>query len=352
MLLDTVHLWAKWTKYTWSPGTGDWWRTPPRNNKKYKKFYNDSTTGWSVIIDEHNGLRIEGSVPRAVKGNNFESISEEEFPELKKYIVSLCKGRCVKVDLADLIVCRVDLARNKELDFAVSGLIKEVGKIKEYGTMAQSKSKEFHGLTYVRWENKQRETVLYDKIEEMIDKLQKGKISEDTIPDGEWVRSEVRLLQSTSCRSEGIRTIDDLKDNDKQWALWKEENRRIVRRARELGHYANRVAEPSKEFFRMVRKYTTEGKQTHELVKLIAGVTGVTKFLGEFGGRTGFYEWLDVQKIKGIRPDTWRKRKDRLRETMDEIIKYRTWYMTKAKPSLIWETYHGWVDAGEMPPPD
>ena len=147
MLIDTVHLWGKRKKYEWESGTGDWWKSPPRYHKEYKKFYNDRRTGWSVFIDEHDSLRIEGSVPRAVKGNNFASISEKEFPRLKKYILSLCKERCIKVDLSDLIVRRVDLARNKELDFSVSGFIKEVGKVKEYGTMTQSKSKEFHGLT-------------------------------------------------------------------------------------------------------------------------------------------------------------------------------------------------------------
>ncbi len=129
MWIDTVHLWGKWRKYDWKPGTGDWWKSPPRYHKEYKKFYNDRRTGWSVFIDEHDSLRIEGSVLRAVKGNNFDSITEDEFPLLEDYIRSLCKGRCVKVNLSNLTVRRVDLARNKELDFLVSGFIKEATKV-------------------------------------------------------------------------------------------------------------------------------------------------------------------------------------------------------------------------------
>ena len=102
MLIDTVHLWGKWSTYKWKQGTGEWWKSPPRNHKVYKKFYNDRSTGWSVIIDEHNSLKIEGSVPRAVKGNNFDSITEDEFPKLEEYIRLLCKGRCVKVTKVDL----------------------------------------------------------------------------------------------------------------------------------------------------------------------------------------------------------------------------------------------------------
>ena len=82
-----------------------------------------------MFIDEHDSLRIEGSVLRAVKGNNFDSITEDEFPLLEDYIRSLCKGRCVKVNLSNLTVRRVDLARNKELDFLVSGFIKEATKV-------------------------------------------------------------------------------------------------------------------------------------------------------------------------------------------------------------------------------
>ncbi len=237
------------------------------------------------------------------------------------------------------------------MDFSASGFIKEVGKVKEYGTMKQSKNKEFYGRTYVRWANKeQRQVVLYDKIGEIIAKGNKYKIQIDldAIPD-EWLRSEVRLMQSTSCQSEGIRKFEDLKDNEKHWALWQKENRRIIWRAKELGYYTDGTTEPSKEFFRLIKKYATEGKQTHKLVKLIAGITGSSKFLDEFGGRQGFYEWLDAQKPKKMSKATWRKRKDRLRETIDEITKYRTWYMTKAKPSLIWEIYETWVNTVEMP---
>ena len=164
MLLDTVHLWVARNRYRWKKGTGDWWRMPAKPNKAYKAFYNDKSTGWSIIIDEYDSLKIEGSVPRSVKGNNFDNITEEEFPQLEEYIRNLCKGRAVEVDIYDLQVSRVDLARNKELDFHVSGFIKEAGKVTEYGTMKQSKSKDFFGFTYVRWENKQREIVLYDKI--------------------------------------------------------------------------------------------------------------------------------------------------------------------------------------------
>ena len=65
-------------------------------------------------------------------------------------------------------------------------------------------------------------------------------------------------------------------------ARFQEKNRKVIDRARELGHYTARVAEPSKEFFRLVRKYVTgRGKQTHILVKLIAGVTGISRFLDE-----------------------------------------------------------------------
>ena len=88
MLLDTVHLWANWRKYRWEKGTGVWWKNPPPYRKQYKKFYNDRRTGWSVIIDEHSSLKIEGSVPRAVKRNNFDSITEDEFPQLENYIRS------------------------------------------------------------------------------------------------------------------------------------------------------------------------------------------------------------------------------------------------------------------------
>ena len=127
MLLDTINLWAKWSSYRWKPGTGNWWRWKPK--KEYKAFYNDKKTGWSVIIDEYNSLKIEGSVPRAVKGNNFDSITEDEFPLLENYIRTLCKGRCVKVNLSTLTVSRVDFARNKEVDIYVSGFIKETGKV-------------------------------------------------------------------------------------------------------------------------------------------------------------------------------------------------------------------------------
>jgi len=39
---------------------GDW------KIKKYQKFFNDRRTGWSVIIDEYNTLKIEGSVIHAL----------------------------------------------------------------------------------------------------------------------------------------------------------------------------------------------------------------------------------------------------------------------------------------------
>ena len=310
-----------------------------------------------MIIDEHDSLKIEGSVPRAVRGNNFDSITEDEFPQLENYIRTLCKGRGVKVNLFALTVSRVDLARNKELDFFVSGFIKETGKVTDYGTMKQKKDPEFYGLTYVRWENKQRETVLYDKIARMIEQVKQRKIESAVIPERadevEWLRSEVRLMQSTSCRREGIRKFKDLKDNDKHWELWKKENRRIIDRAKQRGIYTRRVAEPSKEFRRLVKKYVTEkGKQKSNLAMLIAGVTGISRFLDDFGGRRGFYEWLDTLNVRKMSKDTWRKRKDRLRETIDEITKHRTLYVTKAKPSLIWEIYESWVDAGKLPPPD
>ena len=363
MLLDTVHLWAPRRRYRWKPGTGYWWKPPAKPTNAYKAFYNDRSTGWSIIIDEYDSLKIEGSVPRAVKGNNFDSITEDEFPQLENYIRTLCKGRCVKVNLAALTVSRVDLARNKELDFLVPGFIKETGKVTEYGTMKRSKSKsqDFFGSTYVRWENKQRETVLYDKIASMLEQVKKHKIKADSIPERadevDWLRSEVRLMQSTSCKREGIRKFKDLKDNEKHWALWQEENRRIIGRARELGHYTDRVAQPSKEFFKLVKKYATEKwkpgeekeKPTPKLLKLIAAVTGGSRFLDEFGGRRGFYEWLDTLNVKTMSKDTWRKRKDRLRETIDEITKYRTLYVTKAKPSLIWEIYETWVNTTRLP---
>ena len=92
MLLDTINLWAHRSSYEWKKGTGDWWKKPPPGREQYKKFYNDRSTGWSVIIDEHNSLKIEGSVPRAVKGNNFDSITEEEFPQLE----NKCRNRYVQ----------------------------------------------------------------------------------------------------------------------------------------------------------------------------------------------------------------------------------------------------------------
>ncbi len=238
--MDTVNLWANWRNYKWKEGTGDWWKKSPQNLKKYKAFYNDKKTGWTIIIDEHNSLRITGSIPRAVKGNNFESITEKEFPLLENYILSLCKGRCVNINLDKLTISRIDLARNKALDFHVAGFIMEARKVKGYGTLKQSESQEFDGRTYVRWENKQRQIVLYDKIERIIDQQKKHKIKSNTLPDinleYEWLRSEVRLMQSSSCRIEGVQKFEDLKNNEKQWAVWQKENRRLIGRASELGY--------------------------------------------------------------------------------------------------------------------
>ncbi len=241
-------------------------------------------------MQNYGTLRIQGSAARAVKGNNYENICKADFPELESYIRLLCEGRGLKVNLNSVDVWRVDLARNKELDFGVAQFIHEVRKVRDYETLIRASSKEFYRQTYVRWENTQREVVLYDKVEDIKKKL--DKIIIDHVPEGNWLRSEVRLMRSKAAKREEISRFKDLKDNDRHWELWKKENRRIIRKARELGLYGPRRDVPPPGFWRKVKSLATEGRQIDKLTALMAGVSGISIFLDGFGGQEGFNKWV------------------------------------------------------------
>ena len=288
-------------------------------------------------------LRIQGSVARAVKGNNYENIYEADFPKLESYIRRLCKNLGLKANLNTFDVWRVDLARNKELGFGVPQFIHEVRKVKAFGTLIRAPGKEFYRQTYVRWENTQREVVLYDKVEDIRKKLAKIRIAH--VPQGNWLRSEVRLMRSKVTKRAAISRFKDLKDNDRHWELWKEENRRIIRKARGLGLYGPRQGVPPQEFWREVKSLATEGRQINKLIALMAGVSGISAFLDGFGGQEGFNNW-----VKNL--DVNRSRKLRIRKAVEQIIRYRNWYVTKVSAVPIWEIYESWADAGELPPPD
>ena len=152
-------------------------------------------------------------------------------------------------------------------------------------------------------------------------------------------------MRGKAAKREEISRFKDLKDNDRHWELWKKENRRIIRKARELGLYGSRRDVPPPEFWREVKSLATEGRQIDKLIALMAGVSGISSFLDGFGGQEEFNNW-----VKNL--DVNRTRKLRIRRAVDQIIKYRNWYVEKVSTVPIWEIYESWVDAGELPSPD
>jgi len=152
-------------------------------------------------------------------------------------------------------------------------------------------------------------------------------------------------MRGKAAKREEISRFKDLKDNDRHWELWKKENRRIIRKARELGLCGSRRDVPPPVFWREVKSLATEGRQIDKSIPLMAGVSGISAFLDGFGGQEGFNKW-----VKNL--DVNRTRKLRIRRAVDQIIKYRNWYVEKVSEVPIGEIYESWVDAGEMSPPD
>lgn len=166
--VDTHHLWTPDPQ--WNGDTSGWdsvhsYRRliPMAEINEYpiaKKY--DPNTGWCIKLNI-NGLRIEGSLPRLKSSNNFDPITISDFPILLEYLDHLQSMLGLSFDPMSLRIGRVDIFRHLEVPYPAPLLIKQLSKLYRFQHLVQKASAEFYGYSYVRWQNKSREMVLYDK---------------------------------------------------------------------------------------------------------------------------------------------------------------------------------------------
>lgn len=166
--VDTFHLWTpdpQWNgdKSGWDSFYSYRSMIPMTENSESlvaKKY--DPDTGCCAKYNI-NGLRIEVSLPRLKFSNNFDPITISDFPILIEYLDHLQSMLGLSFDPKSLRIARVDIFRHLEVPYPAPLFIKKLSQIHRFQHLEQKSSAEFYGYGYVRWQNKSRELVIYDK---------------------------------------------------------------------------------------------------------------------------------------------------------------------------------------------
>jgi len=166
--VDTLHLWTP--DHQWNGDKSGWdslyfYRNLISGIEKSesllaKKY--DSNTGWYAKLNNY-GLRIEGSLSRLKNENNFYPLKTSDFPILFKYLKHLQSILGLSFDPKSLRIARIDIFRHLEIPYPAALLIKQLSQILCFQHLEQKSSSEFYGYHYIRWQNKSRELVIYDK---------------------------------------------------------------------------------------------------------------------------------------------------------------------------------------------
>jgi len=276
-----------------------------------------------------NAVTITGSIPRLIHGNNFYPVNVERIGDVARYIVDRGKELGLLFNPASLTVSRIDLACNCELPYPPPLLIQQLSNVQQLGHMKQRVSSEFYNCSYVRWDNGEREFVVYDKTENM------KKSGAAAIPPGNWVRSEARFMTGRSCGRAGLLSLDDLRDRKKQIESWKDMNLAIINAAKQGGIYGAHIIQPG-VVQHIERTLTKRGGRTGEILTIIAGMGGIDSFLELYGGQAAFARLLPTLGLN-------RPRKHRILKTINRTIEESRRIKGLSNAQDTWGKFEEWI---------
>lgn len=195
-------------------------------NTYVKGIFNDRQTGCRVMLGRY-WLRFHMSLPRLKYNNNFKPLLTSDLHLLRDYLEFLKRVLGLSFETNTLTPTRVDLFRNIKLSHPVSVLIYIFSQFARLGRLWQQPNPEFYGLSYIRWANKQREIIFYDKGQQL---RNKGKQL-----DGNWLREEVRFMNARSCCRSGFTGFESLVNIRLQHSMLNKHLDKVFRHAIEMG---------------------------------------------------------------------------------------------------------------------
>lgn len=304
VLIDTLELVINGIQWN---GKGDWEKMEIKNAIKINgelieyfdpravtKHINKYKKGkYLEIVMSGNKVYIKCcSVRKYLYGNRLVTITDVDLNTYIENILSICESLGLSFNLANIFVKRCDLAKDFSTTFPPEAMIFEFTKLNQIGRKELNNSSFKYNNTYVCWNNTERALAVYNKKNEM---KQRGC---DVVPNGEWIRFEVRLLKKSSCYSEGLHTLDSLRDHQLQENIWERSVREIIDSARERNLFSNRCV--NLNFIDRVNEViTTKNMFLKNLDPLILSAGGIENFLSLYNGQSRFEEYVsDLPYLK------------------------------------------------------
>lgn len=338
LLIDTVHLWTD--NYQWSGDESGWdsiseERNPLSSHSQSSAFPNrlvrcrslDVVTGWNIWMS--SVLKISGSIPKLIHGDNFLPIHTIDMKSVKEYIIRRADVLGLKFDVNSLKVSRADFASNKQFTCSSKIVISELSKLTKCGVLPRIMSSQFYEGTSCLWGNKERQLLIYDKTQE----IKKRKGTNGNIKNN-YIRSEVRLLTGRSCKRAGINNFNSLSDKIAQIDVWRELNLSLLNRAKEIGICNDRTTNLDL-LNRIEDILLLPNSSTRQLVYTIAGL-GLDAFYSLYGGPLMFDKYL-------LNLNFNRTRRSRIQTHLKQVHRESNRSKDFSVKHNIWNEYESWI---------
>ena len=326
MLVDTVKLWTDSYDVTGGKLSRHANQTGSPSRCSYPYFF-DKLAGWTAKMSRGR-LWLEGSIPRLFHRLNFHYAHYNEISTVTDYLRKLGEKLGIAFNCSSLKISRADFFLNKRLDFPVCLFIKQLSNILKYNRMIQVAARDYYNLTYIRWSNKRRQLAIYDKTEDMNHKGMRL--------DANWLRAEVRLMNTEINREYDIYNLHGLMDVKKQLFVWKSECRRLIRGAKSKGFFDRSDNCMSRDIVEEVERCIGAGNDVRNLLRLIASF-GIYLFFDHFQGMDGFQRLLQSSVTT--------TRRDRILNQINKVIEYRNRFGSKPRDLDVWTSFESWVES-------
>lgn len=207
LYLDTVHLATdafdasdlvehNWTYLVYAQ------RSRPKSTSLYPAGeYRDRNTGTFVRL-RLSSLSIQFSAPRIVYGVNTVPLDTAHAGSIRNHVENTLRRLGIRLLVDDLRPVRVDLFRDYHVPFSLESAIADMSRLYRVKRMTISFHPTWHQCSYVRWQNRNRQLVAYDKSKEC---------SSKNIPASpNTLRLEYRLQNLRSCALAGFKSFQNL----------------------------------------------------------------------------------------------------------------------------------------------